>query len=98
MLKQGFSQTVIARTIGKDKSVVSCEISRNCDQRNGEYYHDQAERKCMIRLFSKPNKRRFTPEVEAYVTALLNEQYSLEQTRGEAKLQEHGCVFHERIY
>jgi len=79
MLKQDFSQTVIAQTIGKHKSVVSREITRNCDQRNGEYHHDQAERKCMTRLFSKPKKRRFTPEVEGYVTALLNGQYSPEQ-------------------
>jgi len=79
MLKQDFSQTVIAQTIGKHKSVVSREITRNCDQRNGEYHHDQAEPKCMTRLFSKPKKRRFTPEVEGYVTALLNGQYSPEQ-------------------
>ncbi len=98
MLKQGFSQTVIARTIGKHKSVVSREISRNCDQRNGEYHHDQAERKCMTRLFSKPKKTRFTPEVQNYVTGLLLEQYSPEQIVGEAKLQEHDCVSHERIY
>jgi len=47
---------------------------------------------------SIPKKRRFTPEVEDYVTGLLLEQYSPEQIVGAAKLQGHGCVSHERIY
>ncbi len=35
MLEQGFTQKEIADTIGKNKSVISREIKRNCNKRNG---------------------------------------------------------------
>lgn len=37
MKKQGYKQKDIAFTIGKDKSVVSREVNRNCDKRNKKY-------------------------------------------------------------
>ncbi|MCH8533875.1 MAG: helix-turn-helix domain-containing protein [Flavobacteriaceae bacterium] len=49
MLKLGHSQSSIARTIDKDKSVVSREIRRNSDGRSGEYCSDLAPRKAMMR-------------------------------------------------
>jgi transposase, IS30 family len=35
MLQQNYKQKEIAKAIGKDESVVSREIKRNCDKRNG---------------------------------------------------------------
>jgi IS30 family transposase len=40
MLSQGYKQKEIASTIGKDKSVISREISRNKDKRNNECRYD----------------------------------------------------------
>ena len=37
MLQNGYTQKDIAQVINKDKSVVSREISRNADKRNGQY-------------------------------------------------------------
>lgn len=45
MLAQNHKQNQIALAIGKDKSVVSREIKRNSDQRNGLYKSDLANRK-----------------------------------------------------
>ena len=40
MLNLGCTQSLIAKTINKDKSVVSRELKRNSDGRSGEYRHD----------------------------------------------------------
>ena len=40
MLEQGVTQKAIADAIGKDKSVVSWEIKRNCDKRSRKYDAD----------------------------------------------------------
>src|SRR5690625_3800005 len=53
MIKQNHSQTEIARTIGKCKSVVCRELKRNCDKRNGEYRYDLAQRKYEERIQNK---------------------------------------------
>ena len=45
MKKQNYSQKEISKAIGKDKSVVSRELKRNCDKRNGSYDHNLAQRK-----------------------------------------------------
>jgi len=45
MLERGFSQTEIAKTIRKDKSIISREIKRNKYKRNGKYKADLAQKK-----------------------------------------------------
>lgn len=45
MLKVGYKQSEIALAIGKDTSVASREIKRNCDQRTSSYSRDLAQRK-----------------------------------------------------
>ena len=45
MLAQNHPQNQIASAIGKDKSVVSRELKRNSDQRNGIYKSDLANLK-----------------------------------------------------
>ncbi|GAB4278672.1 MAG: IS30 family transposase [Marinilabiliales bacterium] len=98
MKQQGFSQSDIARTIGKDKSVVSRELKRNCDKRSKKYYADLAQRKYEERKKNKPKHIRFTANVKQYVDELLNKDYSPEQIAGKAKLKSLDCVSHERIY
>lgn len=98
MLKSGHSQKEIALTIGKDKSVVSREISRNADERSGEYRCDLAQRKCLSRHHNKPNHIRFTAELKSKVEELIKEDYSPEQVVGTLKKQGEAYVSHERIY
>lgn len=98
MKQKGYSQTKIAEVIGKSKSVVSRELDRNCDKRNGEYRSDLAQRKCEQRHKQKPKKLVFTNEVKEYVALKLEQKYSPEQIAGEAKKLGLPCVSHERIY
>jgi len=98
MLKSGYSQSEIAKTIGKDKSVVSRELDRNSDARSGEYRSDLAQRKTNNRHKTKPKRIRFTEEVKANVEALLKEDYSPDQVVGTLNKQGKACVSHERIY
>ena len=64
MISQGKSQTDIATTLGKDKSVISREITRNRDQRNGEYRFDLAVKKARERQKMKNRDVRFTTEMQ----------------------------------
>ena len=41
MKQQGFRNNQIANVIGKDKSVISRELKRNCDKRSGQYRAEQ---------------------------------------------------------
>ena len=98
MLKAGYNQSEIALAIGKDKSVVSREIKRNCDQRFGSYSHDIAQRKYHKRQKEKTKRVRFTSEVKTDVNALLHQDYSPEQVVGPLKKQGKDTVSVEAIY
>jgi transposase, IS30 family len=98
MLSNGYSQSAIAATIDKDKSVVSREIKRNADARSGAYRCGLAQRKATERHRQKPKSIRFTHGVKADVDALLKEDYSPEQVVGTLKAQGKSYVSHERIY
>ena len=96
--EQGSSQKKIAKMIGKDKSVVSRELSRNCDQRSGKYNYELAQRKYRQRIEQKPQHIRFTPEVKEYVKKGIEEDLSPEQIVGIATKEGKVCVSHECIY
>jgi IS30 family transposase len=98
MAQQGLKQKDIALAIGKDKSVVSRELSRNCDNRNREYRADLAQRKYENRQKNKPKHIRFTEEVKQYVDECLAKDFSPEQITGRAIVEGRECVSHERIY
>jgi len=98
MLSQKKSQKEIAHALDKDKSVISREISRNCDQRSGKYNHLQAQGKCDKRSSEKNKNAPFTDDIKDYVIERLNDKLSPEQIAGEAKLEGISCVSHETIY
>jgi len=95
---KGISQKEIADTIGRSKSVVSRELNRNCDKRNGSYSYEQAHRKYESRLDDKPRRKSFTSNIRQYVNQKLVDKFSPEQIVGEAKLLGIPIVSHERIY
>lgn len=98
LLTQGLSQKNIAVIIGRDKSVVSREIRRNCDERSGQYKQSLAQRKYEKRLFEKPKKLYFTPSIIMMVENDLLLKLSPEQIVGVCRKNNIDCVSHERIY
>lgn len=96
--KQNMSQKDIALIIGRDKSVVSRELSRNQDKRSGEYRYDLAQRKCDKRHSEKPKHIRFTEEIKEHVIKAIENKYSPEQITGRFKLENKEVVSHETIY
>ena len=98
MLAQNHPQNQIALAIGKDKSVVSRELKRNSDQRNGIYKSDLANLKYKQRQEQKNRPIIFTATIKKYVEDGLNNEYSPEQINGRAKLDGIPCVSHECIY
>ena len=98
MLKSGYSQSAIAKTVNKDKSVISRELNRNSDARSGEYRSDLAQRKTISRHKAKRKKVRFSDAVKANVDTLIKDDYSPEQVAGTLNKQGKDYVSHERIY
>jgi IS30 family transposase len=94
LLKEGYNQP----EIGKSQSVISREILRNRDQRNGKYRHALAHKKYCARKSAIPKHTRFTDDIKENVKSLLNEDYSPDQIVGTLKKQEKTCVSHERIF
>ena len=51
LLTVGFSITEIGKKIGVNTSVISRELARNSDQRNGAYKADLAQKICVTTAF-----------------------------------------------
>lgn len=98
MKKSGHGNQAIADSIGKDKSVISRELSRNKDQRDGSYRSDLAQRKYEARQKNKPKVVRFTASIKEEVKLGLEKKLSPEQIVGRAKKEGKACVSHECIY
>ena len=98
MLKTGYSRSAIAKTINKDRSVISRELGRNSDARSGEYRSDLAQRKTTSRHKAKRKGLRLTDEVKANIDTLIRDDYSPEQVVGTLIKKGKDYVSHERIY
>ena len=98
MLKAGFSQKDIAKTISKSESSISRELSRNSDIRNGVYKVELAQKKTDLRHCEKPKKVRLTIPVKSYIKNKLEAHYSPEQISGRAKVEKIECISTEAIY
>ena len=98
MHASGYSLKDISKTISKDKSTISRELKRNCDQRNGTYRTELAEKKANERHKDKPKNIRLTEAVKLYIKDCLKLRYSPEQISGRAKVDGVECVSTEAIY
>jgi IS30 family transposase len=96
--KEGYLQKEIAEKTGIDKSVISRELRRNCDLRNGEYKAKLAQLKYEKRQKEKPKRVYFTEAIRQLVECKIRQDYSPEQIVGESKRLEIRCVSIERIY
>ena len=82
MLQERKSRKDIAKAIGVSTSTISRELRKNCDQRNGVYNYNLAQRKYETRLKFRGRKPVFTKEMKNTVISLLEEDYSPEQIKG----------------
>jgi IS30 family transposase len=98
LLGQNKSPAQIARELKRDKSTITREIERNCDQRSSEYRYELAQRKASERKKSKPTRNSLTQDMCHYVDEQLEKKYSPEQIVGVAKRKSLPCVSHETIY
>jgi transposase, IS30 family len=94
----GKSITETADYIGKNKCVVSTEIKRNSDQRNGIYKAKLADKKTAERHTNKNKHCNLDAEVEINILFYLGLDYSPEQVAGRAKLDGKNMVSVETIY
>lgn len=98
MKASGFSRKEICQVIGKDKSVLSRELKRNSDARNGEYKADLAQKKYQTRQAQKPKHHSFTADIQAKIEAGLSEDLSPEQIVGLSRKKGEKMVSVARIY
>ena len=98
MQQAGCTRKMICQSIGKDKSVLSRELRRNCDKRTGEYNPELAQRKYEKRQKEKPKFIHFTDVIKQFVIIHLQDDFSPEQIAGRAKYESMDCVSHETIY
>lgn len=98
LLKAEKSQTEIANIISVDKSVISREIRRNGDERNGVYRAKLAQKKYDARLYSKPKHIKINAELCSEIKALIEQDYSPEQVAGVLRKRDETTVSHEWIY
>jgi transposase, IS30 family len=96
--QENYSQTEIAKILGRNKSVICNELKRNSDQRNGVYKAELAQKKTRTRHQEKNKIIYFTDDVKAYVNHYILEDYSPEQIVGISRVKGLNCVSHERIY
>lgn len=91
----GHNQAKIAQIIGRHKSTVSRELSRNCGLRG--YRPRQANNFALTRCRTKA-KKRISHELWRKIERLLSEDWSPEQVSGWLRNKEQISVSHEWIY
>ncbi len=97
LYKRGIKQKEIAKTIGKDKSVISRELKRNKNER-GQYHFRSAQMLVDIRKERFNKKRKLTPQVRKRIIQMLEMKWSPDQIVGHCKRNNLEMVCHEMIY
>lgn len=84
--KEGIAVKEMAKRLGKNKSSVFRELSRNSDRKVG-YLPDRAHDKALKRRTNRVKKLDGNPKLKAYVIAKLNDGWSPEMISGRAKYE-----------
>lgn len=95
--RQGFSQTQIARALGRHRSTVSREIRRNVKP-DRAYRPDLADDMARWRRARSRRNQHFTTADWSQVEACLQEQWSPEQIAGRLRRSGKLRISHETIY
>lgn len=99
-LSVGMNRASIARKLGRAKSTVSREISRNRinQHSSGRYKAEFAHRLTKKRRALKRQSCKFTSQMETQIRSLLRRELSPEQIKGKCREEGKKMVSHERIY
>jgi IS30 family transposase len=84
--KEGVAVKEIAKRLGKHKSSIYNELSRNSDRKIG-YLPDRAHDKALKRRAEQIKKLDRNPKLKSYVIAKLNDGWSPEMISGRAKYE-----------
>jgi len=102
MLKVGYSQSEIAKSLGRSDSTISRELRRNIPKRGKgalEYRANNAQTKTDQRHKLKPKAVKLTNEMKSKISKLIIEnRLSPELISGRARTQKLDMVSHETIY
>ena len=95
-LKNGTSQSDIAKKLGRSQPTVSREVNRNKGQRG--YRHQQAHRTAQQRHKEKPKVVKLTDDIKRRISDDIRSDWSPEQVAG--RLESEGVIklHHETIY
>jgi IS30 family transposase len=96
--KQGFNQSQIARSLGRHRSTVCREVSRNSTRADGRYRAFTAQERTNGRRSRSRRNQRFSLQDFAQVDELLCRQWSPEQVSGHLGRVGHLRISHETIY
>ena len=98
MYQNGFTQKIIAETIYKDKSVISREIKRNKNPKNGKYSFTYAQSMADINKERMKFPRKFKNDLKKEIIEKIKEDWSPEEITGWQKRNNKDSVSHETIY
>jgi transposase, IS30 family len=96
--KQGFNRSQIARSLGRHRSTVCREVSRNSTRADGRYRAFTAQERTNGRRSRSRRNQRFSARDLAQVEELLCRQWSPEQVAGHLARLGHLLISHETIY
>ena len=94
--KQGYSQTFIAKSMGRNKSTISRELSRNIGKKG--YRYKQADRLACERHQKKNKQLKLTTEVTDYISEKLKEYWSPQQIIGRLEMDRKIKISTETAY
>ena len=96
MRKVNSSITVIAESLGRERSTIYRELKRNTGQKG--YHPKQANELAQSRHKNKPKAIKLTVAMQEHITEKLEAKWSPEQIKGRALKEGIEMVSHERIY
>lgn len=96
MKKQGYTNTAIAKGMGRDRTTIWRELQRNTGQRG--YRYQQAQQRAQARHRTKPKRVKLTVEVQALIRAGLALRWSPEQIAGRWRMETGQRLSAETIY
>ena len=96
--KQGLNQAQLARSLGRHRSTIGREFSRNCCRLDGHYRPSKAQERTQGRRSRSRRNLRFSERDFARVDELLCRQWSPEQVSGHLHRTGQLSISHETIY
>jgi IS30 family transposase len=96
--RQGLNQSQIAASLGRHRSTICREVSRNSSRLRGHYRPSKAQERTQGRRSRSRRNLRFTTQDFARVDELLCRQWSPEQVAGHLARLGRLTISHETIY